>query len=111
VTGVTVWACAGDVQPDGEGEIHACGYTSASSQDGTFRIGNVKASRTPYSVLAFVDDDNDGRYSPNTETGGIEHGVALIASLGDSVVGIEIAVTAPGTDGAAPRTESAGEGS
>jgi hypothetical protein len=101
----TVWACPRPAPPDTVRSVDPCGYVTAAGPNGSFRIGNVKAQETPYSIIAFVDEDGDGRYSPRTETGVIEGGVALVRSPGDSVVGIVLPLAAPPTPARAAEEE------
>jgi len=103
----TVWACPRPAPPDTVRSVDPCGYVTTARPDGSFRIGNVKALETPYSIIAFVDQDGDGRYSPRTEAGVIEGGVALVRASGDSVGGIVLPLAAPATP--ARTTEEEGQ--
>lgn len=91
----TVWACPRPAPPDTVRSVDPCGYVTTTRPDGSFRIGNVKALETPYSIIAFVDRDGDGRYSPGTEVGVVEEGAALVRAAGDSVGGIVLPLVAP----------------
>jgi len=92
VGGATVWACPPPVTPDSLGVVRACGYAASTDDAGGFRLEHVAASPTAYSLVAFVDDDGDGRYDTAEEDGGFLPDAALLASPGDSLGELNIAI-------------------
>jgi len=95
VSGATVWACLGKVRPDTLGVLAPCGYAALTSDDGSFRFDHVRAAAEPYALVGFIDRDGDGTYSTQVEPGGVEGGAATIASPGDSVGGLKLAIGVP----------------
>ena len=100
----TVWACTRPAVPDSSGTLHPCGYTTTSRDDGTFRLSHVRATGTPYTLLAFLDANGDRRYTGANETGAVLDGAAAVEAPGDSAVGIVVPIEPP-----EPRTGSAGQ--
>lgn len=94
VAGATVWACRSTPRPDGTGKIRSCTYQDRTEANGTFFIGGVRASETPYTLFAFVDLDGDGVCSVDTENGQIGNERAAIGEYGDEATGIVIDLTA-----------------
>lgn len=95
VAGATVWLLAAPAAADSTGRLAPSGRAALSGADGGFRFARVRASRAPYSLVAFLDADRDGHYDPSRETGAAVDGAALVAAPGDSAVGISIALGPP----------------
>lgn len=95
VKNAIVWACQGPAAPDSSGALQSCGYASSTGEDGRFRMVNVKASAAPYTLIGFVDQDGDGRYMRDKETGAVLEDAALVAARGDSVGGLIVPVEPP----------------
>ncbi len=106
--GATVWACPGIPAPDSLAMIHVCGRATETGPDGEYRLGHLSHTRSPYSLVAFLDADRDGAYSLTDETGAMEAGVVRFVTAADTVRGIALTLEPPGegvggaTDGASP---------
>jgi hypothetical protein len=94
VAGATVWACRSAPVPDGTGTIRPCTYQDRTEANGTFTIGGVRASETPYTLFAFVDLDGDGVCSVATENGRTGNEPATIEEYGDTASGIVVDLSA-----------------
>jgi hypothetical protein len=90
VAGATVWACVSPPAPNGLGQITPCHYQARTTPDGTFRITNVRASATPYTLFAFVDLNGDGVCSVDGEPGSVGEQPALIDEEGTEASGLVI---------------------
>jgi hypothetical protein len=82
-----------------------CAYAATSAEDGRFSVANVRSSPSAYSLVAFIDRNDDGRYETGRETGWVVPTVARIEAPGDSVGGLVIEMRAP--VGAAREAEGA----
>jgi hypothetical protein len=105
VSNAVVWVCPGAVETDTLGFVSPCGYTTRSGEDGGFRVDHVGTSESAYAVVAFIDRDLNGRFSPSAETGWVVVNAAFVRAPGDSVGGIEVRIIAPEgvtPEGAAP---------
>jgi hypothetical protein len=89
VPGAIVWACRGEAVPD-SGVIRGCRYATTTGSGGEFRITGVAASERPYSVLAFIDTDEDNVYTVGTEAGRVAETAARIDTVGATATGIRI---------------------
>jgi len=85
----TVWACRRSVTTDG-GIVRACRYSALTDIDGAFRISGVAASERPYTLLAFIDTDQDNVYTVHEESGRISETAAIIEIPGATASGIRI---------------------
>lgn len=92
VAEATVWACRRAVTTDG-GIIRSCRYSALTDTDGRFLISGVAASERPYTLLAFIDSDEDGVYSVREETGRVADTAALIDGSDAVAAGIQIELT------------------
>jgi len=101
LAGVTVWACQRPLNTDG-GVITRCGYAAITRDDGTFRIPGVAIAEQPYTLLAFIDGDEDGVYTIHEETGRIADVAALIDRAGAVAAGIQIDMSERPEDGLSP---------
>ncbi len=90
-----VWACVGAAGPDSTGLVWPCGYSTSTDENGVFLLRNVRPAATPYTIVAFLDGNSDGRYAPAAETGGVLEGAALVEAQGDSVGDLVIPVGPP----------------
>lgn len=95
VAGAAVWACRGAVAPDADGRIVSCGYSTVSSEDGTFLIAGVRETSVPYTLLAFVDGDGDNAYSVGAETGRVSEAAAVVNEPGREATGMELVLEEP----------------
>ncbi len=89
VAGATVWACRRALTTEG-GVIRSCRYAALTDGDGGFTISGVAASELPYSLLAFIDSDEDNVYPVREETGRIADVAALIDGTDAVATGIQI---------------------
>ncbi len=103
--GATVWACAASPQPDSLGVVSRCGASAITASGGYFAIGYLNPVRSPYSLVAFLDSDADGAYSPREEAGTIVFDAATFAAPGDTVRGLDLALEPPADASAQPRGE------
>ena len=92
VGGATVWACRGEVAADSLGVLRPCGYAGSTDPEGRFRVDYVAPSRRLYSLVAFVDENGDGRYESRTEDGVIAPRAAAVATPADSVGGLSLVI-------------------
>jgi hypothetical protein len=99
VRNATVWACHRVAEPDSLGTMARCGYVGATDDDGSFRLEHVRAWAKPYTVVAFVDSDGDGKYGVGSENGLVLDGAAFVRAPGDSIGGITVPIVAPSAGG------------
>ncbi len=93
--GATVWGCAASPKPDSLGVISRCGASVTTASGGAFAIGYLNPARSPYSLIAFLDSDGDGAYSPAEEAGTIVLDAATFTAVGDTVRGVDLALEPP----------------
>lgn len=105
VAEATVWACSASPAPDSLGVFRRCGRTATSGPDGAFTLGFLSPERSPYSIIAFLDADGDGAYSPAEEAGVMEANAAVFAAAGDTTRGIDLTLEPP----ASSETSGSGE--
>lgn len=95
IGGATVWACEGDVEADSLGTVEPCGFSATTTDDGGFVVANVRSSEVSYSLVAFVDRNQNGRYDSVSETGWVVPAAARVDAPGDSVGGLTIEMRVP----------------
>jgi len=93
--GATVWICAASPQPDSLGVIDRCGASTMTESGGAYAIGYLNPARSPYSLIAFLDSNSDGAYAPLEEPGIIARDLAVFASAGDTLRGVDLALEPP----------------
>jgi len=93
--GATVWVCEGDVEADSLGTVAPCGFAATTADDGAFVVANVRSSEVSYSLVAFIDRNENGRYDSASETGWVVPAAARVEAPGDSVGGLTIEMRVP----------------
>ena len=99
VPGATVWVCRRSLRAQ-SGEIERCRYEATTGPDGAFIVNGVAARELPYTVVAFLDVDEDGVYSVREEAGAIAAVEARITEPGAEATGIKIEIVDPLDEGA-----------
>ncbi len=103
--GATVWVCSTSPKPDSLGVIGRCGSSAMTAAGGSFDIGYLNPSRSPYSLVAFLDSDGDGAYSPWEEAGTVTFDAVTFAAPGDTMRGVALALEPPTDASTSPVTE------
>jgi len=95
VVGATVWVCPTAPAADSLGVVRTCGRAASTSAGGSYELGFLSATRSPYTLVAFVDADADGAFTLADETGAIVPDTLRFAAAGDTVRGLELALETP----------------
>ncbi|MCD4690824.1 Ig-like domain-containing protein [bacterium] len=98
VPGATIWACPGVPEPDSLGVLIRCGRETMTGESGRFALAFVRPSDEPYTLVAFLDGNSDGIYTPAEETGIVSVGAVTVATRCDTARGVSLAIRPPAAD-------------